>query len=145
MNPTGISFRNATEAYPAAKPDDPVSLRIEASLLAAIPGMPRLEKPDPSRPRLFNLRVYESHNERAAAKKVEMLETAELAIFRRVGLTPVYRVRVGRKTVRLWLGTAGLVRRRPRPVNRRPAVSSCPRTGSDRSTSSSPRPARASP
>jgi hypothetical protein len=34
--------------------------------------------------------VYESHNERAAAKKVEMFETAELAIFRRVGLTPVF-------------------------------------------------------
>jgi hypothetical protein len=60
MNPTGISFRNAADAYPAAKPDDPVSLRIEASLLAAIPGMLRLEKPDPSRPRLFNLCVSET-------------------------------------------------------------------------------------
>ncbi len=34
--------------------------------------------------------MYESHNERAAAKKVEMFNTAELAIFRRVGLTPVF-------------------------------------------------------
>jgi hypothetical protein len=83
-------YRKAADAYLAAKPDDPVYLRIESSLLAAIGGMPRLEKPDPSKPRLFNLRVYESHNERAAAKKVEMFETAELAIFRRVGLTPVF-------------------------------------------------------
>ena len=52
--------------------------------------MPKLEKPDTSKPRLLNLRVYESHNERAAAKKVEMFETGELAIFRRVGLTPVF-------------------------------------------------------
>ena len=38
----------------------------------------------------MNLRVYESHNERAAAKKIEMFNKAELAIFRRVGLTPVF-------------------------------------------------------
>src|SRR6185312_5618057 len=56
----------------------------------AIAGMPRLEKPDASKPRLLNLRIYESHNERAAAKKVEMFEKGELAIFRRVGLTPVF-------------------------------------------------------
>jgi hypothetical protein len=34
--------------------------------------MPRLVRPDASKPRLLNLRVYESHNERAAGKKVEM-------------------------------------------------------------------------
>lgn len=92
--PAGLAadaeYRKAAEAYLAAKPDDSVYLRIEGSLLAAIAGMPKLEKPDPSKPRLFNLRVYESHNERAAAKKVEMFEKGgELAIFRRVGLTPV--------------------------------------------------------
>ncbi len=51
--------------------------------------MPKLEKPDASKPRLVNLRVYESHNERAAKKKIEMFNKGELAIFRRVGLTPV--------------------------------------------------------
>jgi hypothetical protein len=55
-----------------------------------IAGLPRLERPDASKPRLFNLRTYESHNERAARKKVEMFDKAELAIFRRVGLTPVF-------------------------------------------------------
>lgn len=73
-----------------ARADDPVYLRIESSLLTAIPGMPKLVKPDASKPRLFNLRIYESHNERAAAKKVEMFEKGELDIFRRVGLTPVF-------------------------------------------------------
>ena len=53
-----------------------------------IEGMPKLEKPDTSKPRLLNLRIYESHNERAAQKKVEMFNKHELAIFRRVGLTP---------------------------------------------------------
>jgi len=83
-------FKKAAAAYLAARADDPVYQRIESSLLAAIQGMPKLEKPDTSRPRLLNLRVYESHNERAAAKKVEMFESAELAIFRRVGLAPVF-------------------------------------------------------
>jgi len=83
-------YAKAAAAYLGAKADDPVYVRIESSLLAAIPGMPKLEKPDPTKPRLLNLRVYESHNERAAARKVEMFETAELAIFRRVGLAPVF-------------------------------------------------------
>jgi hypothetical protein len=52
--------------------------------------MPRLVRPDTAKPRLLNLRVYESHNERASRKKVEMFNTFELAIFRRVGLTPVF-------------------------------------------------------
>ena len=38
----------------------------------------------------LNLRVYESHNERAGKKKIEMFNKGELAIFRRVGLTPVF-------------------------------------------------------
>jgi hypothetical protein len=83
-------YRKAAGPYLDAPASDPVYSRIETSLLAPIPGMPRLERPDTSKPRLFNLRTYESHNERAARKKVEMFDKAELAIFRRVGLTPVF-------------------------------------------------------
>lgn len=63
---------------------------VMTSLLRAFAGMPKLDATDPSKPRLFNLRIYQSHNDRAAAKKVEMFETEELAIFRRCGLTPVF-------------------------------------------------------
>jgi hypothetical protein len=83
-------YRKAAGPYLDARPTDPVYSRIETSLLVPIGGMPRLERPDTSKPRLFNLRTYESHNERAARKKVEMFDKAELAIFRRVGLTPVF-------------------------------------------------------
>ncbi len=83
-------YRKAAAVYLDATADSPVYGRIESSLLLAIPGMPRLGKTDPAKPRLFNLRVYESHNERAAAKKIEMFEKGELAIFRRVGLAPVF-------------------------------------------------------
>lgn len=81
--------RRAGAEYLAAVAADPVYSRIESSLLAAIEGMPKLARPDASKPRLLNLRIYESHNERAAKKKIEMFNTGELAIFRRVGLTPV--------------------------------------------------------
>lgn len=84
------SYRRAAAPYLEAKADDRVYQGLVSSLLGAFAGMPKLEKPDPSKPRLFNLRVYESHNERAAAKKVEMFEKGELDIFRRVGLTPVF-------------------------------------------------------
>jgi hypothetical protein len=83
-------YRKAGSSYLAAKADDPVYTRIECSLQSAIGGMPKLDRPDSTKPRIMNLRVYESHNERSAAKKVEMFEKAELAIFRRVGLTPVF-------------------------------------------------------
>lgn len=76
--------------YLAATAADPVYLRIEASLLGAIAALPKLELPDTSKPRLLNLRTYESHNERAALKKIEMFNEHELPIFRRVGLTPVF-------------------------------------------------------
>ena len=41
--------------------------------------------------RVFELRTYESHNEAANLKKMEMFEKAgEIAIFRRLSLTPVF-------------------------------------------------------
>jgi hypothetical protein len=86
----GGAYQKAAADYLAARASDPVYTRIESSLLLPISGLPRLEKPDASKPRLFNLRIYESHNERAAQKKIEMFNQGELAIFKRVGLTPVF-------------------------------------------------------
>jgi hypothetical protein len=63
--------------------------RIERSVFAAIDGMPKLAKPDTTKSRILNLRIYESPTPEAHAKKVEMFNTGELAIFKRVGLTPV--------------------------------------------------------
>jgi len=83
-------YLQAGKDYLAAPATDPVYSRIESSLLVPIEGMPKLEKPDTSKPRLLNLRIYESHNERAAKKKIEMFNKGEIAIFRRVGLTPVF-------------------------------------------------------
>ena len=83
-------YAKAAADYLAAPASDPVYERIESSFLGAIGGMPKLAKPDTTKARLLNLRIYESHNERAAAKKIEMFNKHELAIFQRVGLTPVF-------------------------------------------------------
>jgi hypothetical protein len=84
------AYTEAAGAYLNAPADKAVYKRIDSSLLRPIEGLAHLQKPDTSHPRLFNLRIYESHNERAAKKKIEMFNKAELAIFRRVGLTPVF-------------------------------------------------------
>ena len=78
----GATFLNA----PAT---DPTYVRMESSLMVAFPGMPKLEVPE-KKPRLFELRIYESHNRAANRKKIEMFDTGETAIFRRTGLQPVF-------------------------------------------------------
>jgi hypothetical protein len=81
-------FQRASNEYLSALATDPVYERIESSLLLGIEGMPQIKVPA-KQPRLFNLRIYESHSEAAAKKKIEMFNQGELAIFKRVGLTPV--------------------------------------------------------
>lgn len=69
-------------------------LRIETSLLRAFPSMPAvvplpLEAGKP--PRVFELRTYESNSPVTLARKIGMFEEGgEIAIFRRVGITPVF-------------------------------------------------------
>src|SRR5258708_7810630 len=77
-------------ARPAA---DPAYTRMESSLMAAFSSIPRLEIPAgaaQNKPRLFELRTYESHGEAAGLKKVEMFNNGEIAIFRRAGINPVF-------------------------------------------------------
>jgi hypothetical protein len=72
---------------------DPAYVRVESSLMVAFEGMAKLEVPAATaekKPRLFELRTYESHSKRANTKKIEMFNTGEIAIFRRTGLAPVF-------------------------------------------------------
>jgi hypothetical protein len=87
-------FMKAADAYANAPATDPFYVRQELSLLAAFPTVPRILVPAATAtngPRLFELRIYESHNERAHRMKMRMFtEMGEVDIFRRVGLTPVF-------------------------------------------------------
>ena len=41
-------------------------------------------------PRIYELRTYESHNDKAALNKLKMFNAGEVPIFRKTGLTPVF-------------------------------------------------------
>ncbi len=82
-------YRKTGREFLEAKAADPAYTRIESSLLSAIAGLPKIAVPDVSKGRLLNLRIYESHNDRANLKKIEMFNAGELAIFQRDGLMPV--------------------------------------------------------
>lgn len=68
-------------------------IRLESSLLLAFPSMPAIEVPPvgENRPaRIFELRTYESPNDKALGRKVKMFGDGEIAIFRRCGMLPVF-------------------------------------------------------
>jgi hypothetical protein len=72
---------------------DPAYIRIESTLLRAFDAIPELTPPpvEPKHPaRIFELRTYESSNEKAARRKIKMFEDAEAGIFRRLGMRPVF-------------------------------------------------------
>lgn len=73
-----------------APASSPAYARMECSLLIAFSGMPQLETPVKGAGRVFQLRTYESPSVKTGKKKIEMFNTAELAIFRKTGLTPVF-------------------------------------------------------
>lgn len=79
--------------FSQASPEDPPYVRYESSLMIAFEGMPTLEVPPQTvtgKARLFELRIYESHSDRAHRKKVEMFNVGEIALFKRTGLQPVF-------------------------------------------------------
>ena len=70
---------------------EPVYKRIESSLMLAFDAVPKVETPTKKDTRLFQLRIYESHCDERARRKVAMFNTGgEVALFRQVGLPPVF-------------------------------------------------------
>jgi hypothetical protein len=73
---------------------EPLYDRMESSLLKIFSNMPKIEIPKAvkgEKGRIFELRTYESHNRLKGALKIEMINDAgEIAIFRNVGLDPVF-------------------------------------------------------
>lgn len=86
-------YRQAGAEFINAPATDPAYVRVESSLMVAFQGIPKLEVPAgvaEKKPRLFELRTYESHSKKACQKKIEMFNVGEIAIFRRAGLQPVF-------------------------------------------------------
>ena len=86
--------QKAAADYLGASIDNPAYIRYESTLLWAFKNVPRVRVPAETagnKPRIFELRVYESHSEAAALKKIEMFnEGGEIALFDRVGIRPVF-------------------------------------------------------
>src|SRR3954454_7003690 len=85
------TYMEAANAYLNAPATAPAYDRIESSLLYAFAGMPAMAFPTAGKPRIFELRRYESPTEAAGLKKIEMFnEGGEMEIFKNKGLRAVF-------------------------------------------------------
>src|SRR5262249_15853648 len=87
-------YQKGAAAFRALPATDPPYVRRESQLMVAFDSMPAIEAPSgvaAGPARVFELRVYESHNDAASGRKAEMFENlGEIAIFRRLGMNPVF-------------------------------------------------------
>jgi hypothetical protein len=86
-------YMRAGAEYLQTPKDKPAYARIDAWILRAFAGIPKLELPAYSREkkaRIFELRTYESYSEAKAQKKVDMFNDGEIQIMRDTGLAPVF-------------------------------------------------------
>jgi hypothetical protein len=86
-------YRQAGAEYLQSPKSKPAFERIDSWLHLAFAGLPKLELPaycKEKKPRIFELRTYESHSEVKAIKKVEMFNAGEIDLMRDVGLGPIF-------------------------------------------------------
>lgn len=88
------AYQESAASYFAREKKDPVYSRIESRFTKAFSGIPVAEIPDFSKEkkdgRLFELRLYQSHTEDHARRKVGMFNDGEIQIMRDVKLGPVF-------------------------------------------------------
>ncbi len=82
-------FLEGGQEYLSTPKGSPAYTRIESTLMRPFEGYPGVKIPRTGE-RIFELRVYESHNESKAALKVEMFNSGEFDIFENVGLDSVF-------------------------------------------------------
>ena len=82
-------YVKAASGFRDAPASAPAFVRTERTLLSAFAGWPKVVAPKKEK-RIFQLRTYESPSQVARARKVQMFNEAEIEIFTRTGLTPVF-------------------------------------------------------
>ena len=90
---TDTAYLEAAKSHTERPPKDGVFARIETRLLKAFSGMSTLEMPTASTEgseRIFELRLYESHTEEHARRKVNMFNDGEIQLMKDVELGPVF-------------------------------------------------------
>jgi hypothetical protein len=84
-------YQAAAAEFLAQPKNDPAYQRIDSRLMKAFAGMPVVEVPaQDSADRILELRIYESHNEDAARRKVAMFNDGEIDIMKDVKMAPVF-------------------------------------------------------
>ena len=82
-------FMKASAPFWGAPASAPAFVRVESSLMSAFAGWPKMVGPKGGK-RIFQLRTYESATYAGHVRKVQMFNEAEIGIFTRTGLTPVF-------------------------------------------------------
>jgi hypothetical protein len=82
-------FVKASAAFWGAPAAAPAFVRVGSSLMSALAGWPKMVAPKGGK-RMFQLRTYESASYAGHVRKVQMFNEAEIGIFTRTGLTPVF-------------------------------------------------------
>lgn len=105
-------YLKAGSEYLQTPKSNPGFQRIDSWLLLAFAGMPKLELPPyckEKKPRIFELRTYESYSELKAIKKVDMFNAGEIETMREVGLGPIFygQTLIGRDLPHLMYMTSG--------------------------------------
>jgi len=84
-------FVKDSKAYLELPQDDPLYTRIESTMMLAFDRWPKIQLPDAGKPRIFQMRTYESHSMLRGVKKIEMFNSAgEIDLFLKCGITPVF-------------------------------------------------------
>jgi NIPSNAP len=86
-------FMKAAEPFWSAPATAPAFERVEASLMAAFEGWPKITPPAATATkgkRIFQLRTYESPSNRDHVRKVKMFHSGEFEIFLNTGFHPVF-------------------------------------------------------
>ena len=90
-------YQSAAAQYFSTTQKEPRFSRIDSELMLSFKAFPRAAVPalhKQGKPRLFELRSYESHSEKMGALKVEMFNSGEVPIFLDCGIQPVFMGRV---------------------------------------------------
>lgn len=90
---TDSQYQKDAAAYLATAATAPVFERVKSELSYAFDCMPKLAVPTQkaeNKPRLFELRTYESATEQKGLLKVEMFNSGEVPIFLDCGIQPVF-------------------------------------------------------
>jgi hypothetical protein len=82
-------FSQAAAPFWGAPATAPAYERVESTVLSAFSGWPKVTAPKLEK-RIFQLRTYESSGDAAHVTKVKMFNEAEIGIFVKAGLAPVF-------------------------------------------------------